>query len=48
MRVVLKDLLNLGQKGIRELRGLVSTVNYDGSSRYRGPSNCLGVIGTFK
>ena len=49
MRVVLKDLLNLGQKGIRELRGLVSTVNYDGSSsRFRGLSNSLGVIGSFK
>ena len=38
-----------GQKGIRELRGLVSTVNYDGSSsRFRGSSNSLGVIGSFK
>ena len=38
-----------GQKGNRELRGLVSTVNYNGSSsRFRGSSNSLGVIGSFK
>ena len=38
-----------GQKGRRELRFLVSTINYDGSSsRYRGLSNCFGAIGSFK
>ena len=38
-----------GQKGLRELQGLVSIVNYDGSSsRFRGSSNSLGVIGSFK
>lgn len=38
-----------GQKGLRELRGLISTVNYDGSSsRNRGSSNGLGAIGSFK
>ena len=37
------------QKGFRELRGLVSTVNYDGSSsRNRGSSKGLGAIGSYK
>ena len=36
------------QKGLRELRGLVSTVNYDRSSRNRGSSKGLGAIGSYK
>ena len=37
------------QKGLRELQGLVSTVNYDGySSRNRGSSKGLGAIGSYK
>lgn len=38
-----------GKKGLRELRGLASTINYNGSSsRYKGLSNCFGAIGNFK
>ena len=38
-----------GQKGVREFRGLVSIVNYDGSSSCnRGSSNGLGAIGSYK
>ena len=38
-----------GEKGVRELQGLVYTVNYDGSfSRNRGSSNGLGAIGSYK
>ena len=41
--------INSGQKGLRELQGLVSTVNYDGSSsRYRVSSNNLGAFGSYK
>ena len=37
------------QKGLRELWGLISTVNYDGSSAHnRGSANGLGAIGSFK
>ena len=38
-----------GQKGLRELRGLISTVNYDGTSfRNRGLLFGLGAIGCYK
>ena len=38
-----------GQKGLRELRGLVSTINYDGpSSHYRELSNNLRACGNYK
>ena len=41
--------INPGQKGLRELQGLVSTVNYDGSSsHYRVSSNNLGAFGSYK
>ena len=49
MMGVFKDLLNLAKKVFRELWGLVSRVNYDGSSsRYRGSSNCFRAIGSYK
>uniref|UniRef100_A0A7N2R0U5 Rx N-terminal domain-containing protein n=1 Tax=Quercus lobata TaxID=97700 RepID=A0A7N2R0U5_QUELO len=38
-----------GQKGLRELRGLISTVNYDGTySQNRGSSSGLGAVGSYK
>ena len=38
-----------GQKGLRELRGLISTVNNDGTySQNRGSSTGLGAIGGHK
>ena len=38
-----------GQKGLRELRGLISTVNYDGTySQNRGSSTGLGAVGSYK
>ena len=41
--------IKFGQKGLRELQGLVSRVNYDGSSsRNRGPSNGFQAIGSYK
>ena len=41
--------IKFGQKGLRELRGLVSRVNYDGSSsRNRGSSNGFQAIGSYK
>ena len=49
MMGVFKDLLNLARKVFRELRGLVSRVNYDGSSsRNRGSSNGFRAIGSYK
>ena len=37
-----------GQRGLRELRGLFSSVNYDGTfSRNRGPSSRPGAIGSY-
>ena len=46
-----KGPVNSRQKGLRELRGLISTVNYDGVSskgRNQGSSAGLGVITSFK
>ena len=44
-----RRLIKTGQRGLRELRGVVSIVNYDGSSsHYRGSSNYLGAIGSCK
>ena len=40
--------LKAGQKGLRELRGLFSSVNYDGTfSRNRGLSSRPGAIGSY-
>lgn len=37
-----------GQKGLRELRGLFSSVNYDGTvSHNRGSTSGLGAIGSY-
>ena len=48
MRGVFKDLLNLARK-VLELRGLVSTINYDGSSsRNRDLSNGFRAIGSYE
>ena len=45
---VVEDLLKL-VRGLRELRGLVSTVNYDGSSsHYRESANSLGAFDSYK
>ena len=44
-----QQLVKAEQKGLRELRGLISTVNYDGTySQNRGSSTGLGVIGSYK
>ena len=41
--------VKVGQKGLKELRGLISTVNYDGTySQNRGSSTSLGAIGSYK
>ena len=41
--------VKVGQKGLKELRGLISTVNYDGTySQNRGLSTGLGAIGGYK
>ena len=38
-----------GQKGLRELWGLISIVNYDGTySRNKGSSTSLGAVGSYK
>ena len=38
-----------GHKGHRELQGLISTINYDGTySRNRGSLTGLGAIGSYK
>ena len=47
----LKGPVNSRQKGLRELRGLISTVNHDGVSskgRNQGSSASLGAITSFK
>ena len=45
-----KQPTNLGSQGLRELKGLISNVNYDGASsrsRSRAPSYAVGVVGSF-
>ena len=46
-----KGIVNTRQKGLRELKGLISSINYDGVSskgRDRGSSDGKGEITTFK
>ena len=46
-----KQLANSGSRGLRELKGLISYVNYDGvssRSRSRASSTAVGVVGSFK
>ena len=46
-----KQPTNSGSRGLRELKGLISNVNYDGvssRSRSRAPSNVVGGVGSFK
>ena len=46
-----KQPTNLGSRGLRELKGLISNVNYDGvssRSRSKALSNAMGVVGSFK
>ena len=46
-----KQPTNSGSRGLRELKGLISNVNYDGvssRSRSRAPLNAGGVVGSFK
>ena len=46
-----KGIVNTRQKGFRELKGLISSINYDGVSskgRNRGSLDGNGVITTFK
>ena len=48
---VSKRLANSGSQGLRELKGLISFVNYDGvssRSRSRASSTAIGVVGSFK
>nr|POF11697.1 hypothetical protein CFP56_73698 [Quercus suber] len=48
---VLKQPTNSRSRGLRELKGLISNVNYGGvfsKSRSRAPSNAVGVVGSFK
>ena len=48
---VSKQLANSGSRGLRELKGLISYVNYDGvssRSRSRASSIAVGVVGCFK
>ena len=48
---VSKRLANSGSQGLRELKGLISFVNYDGvtsRSRSRASSTDLGVVCSFK
>ena len=43
-----KQPTNSGSRGLRELKGLISNVNYDGASsrsRSRAPSNVVGSVG---
>ena len=43
-----KQPTNSGSGGLRELKGLISNVNYDGASsrsRSRAPSNVVGSVG---
>ena len=46
-----KQPTNSRSRGLRELKGLISNVNYDGvssRSRSRASSNAVGVVGSFK
>ena len=46
-----KRLANSGSRGLRELKWLISFVNYDGvssRSRSRASSTAMGVVGSFK
>ena len=46
-----KQPTNSGSRGLRELKGLISNINYDGvssRSRSRGPLDAVGVVGSFK
>lgn len=46
-----KRLANSGKKGLRELKGLASIVNYDGLSSTRsnrGSLNDLGAVSVYK
>ena len=46
-----KGIVNTRQKGLRELKGLISSINYDGVSskgRDRGSLDGKGEITTFK
>ena len=46
-----KQPTNSGSRGLRELKRLISNVNYDGvssRSRSRAPSNVVGGVGSFK
>ena len=47
-----KQPTNSGSRGLRELKGLISNVNYEGGSsrrrsRSRALSNDVGVVGSF-
>ena len=47
-----KQPTNSGSQGLRELKGLISNVNYEGvssrsRSRSRALSNVVGVVGSF-
>ena len=49
-----KQPTNSGSRGLRELKGLISNVNYEGGSsrsrsrsRSRALSNVVGVVGSF-
>ena len=46
-----KRSVNPGSRGLRELKGLISNINYDGVSsrrRSRVPSTAVGVVGNCK
>ena len=46
-----KQPTNSGSRGLRELKGLISNINYDGvssRSRSRASSTVVGVVGSFK
>ena len=48
---VAKQLANSRSRGLKELKGLISFVNYDGVSsrnRSRASSTAMGVVGSFK
>ena len=48
---VSKRLANSGSQGLKELKELISFVNYDGvssKSRSRASSTAMGVVGSFK
>ena len=46
-----KQPTNSGTQGLKELKGLISNVNYDGvssRSRSKASSIAMGVVGSFK